>query len=130
MKITEKQKEELKERLLENYDSNNSGLTEMIIDDFIDNIEEYASETKLDDMIADIVGRADNSYGCNTYNSAKLIAENIFEFNEIVSEMEQQGYKFKMSEVEENLVKVLDYICQNIILDQKCDTLEELIESL
>ena len=130
MKITEKQKEELKERLLENYDSKNSGLTEMIIDDFIDNIEEYASETKLDDMIADIVGRADNSYDCNTYNSAKLIAENIFEFNEIVSEMEQQGYKFKMSEVEENLVKVLDYICQNIILDQKCDTLEELIESL
>lgn len=130
MEITEKQKEELRERLLENYDSNNIDLTEMIVDDFIENIGEYAGETKLDDMIAETVGRYEGSYNCNTYKSAKLIAENIFEFINIVAEMEQQGYKFKISEVEENLVKVLDYICQNTILAQDCDTLEELIESL
>ena len=35
-----------------------------------------------------------------------------------------------ISATEINLVKVLCYICDNTILAQNCDTLEELIESL
>ena len=131
MKITEKQKEELKERLLENYDSNNSGLTEMIIDDFIDRIEEYDSESELQDIVNDITGNYSGSYNCSNFESARLIAENIFEFNSIAEEMEENGYgKFEITETETNLVKVLCYICDNTILAQNCNTLEELIESL
>lgn len=131
MEITEKQKEELKERLLENYDSNYDGLTEMIIDDFIDKIEEYDGESELQDIINDITGNYNGSYNCSTFESAKLIAENIFEFNSIAEEMEESGYgKFEITETEINLVKVLWYICDNTILAQNCDTLEELIESL
>lgn len=131
MKITEKQKEELKERLLENYDSYNCGLAEMIIDEFIDKIEEYDSTASLQDIVDDITGNANGSYTCSTFESAKLIAENIFEFNELAKEMEESGYeKFEITETEINLVKVLYYICNNTILAQNCDTLEELIESL
>lgn len=131
MKITEKQKEELKERLFENYDSYNCGLAEMIIDDFIDRIEEYDGESELQDIINDITGNYSGSYTCSTFKSAKLIAENIFEFNLIAEEMEENGYgKFEITETEINLVKVLCYICDNTILAQNCDTLEELIESL
>lgn len=131
MKITEKQKEELKERLLESYDSNNNSLAEMIIDDFIDKIEEYDGESELQDIINDITGNYNGSYNCSTFESAKLIAENIFEFNSIAEEMEENGYgKFEITETEINLVKVLCYICDNTILAQNCDTLEELIESL
>lgn len=54
MKITEKQKEELKERLLENYDSYNCELAEMIIDDFIDKIEESDGTASLQDIVDDI----------------------------------------------------------------------------
>lgn len=57
MKITEKQKEELKERLLENYDSYNCELAEMIIDDFIDKIEEYDNTASLQDIVDDITGK-------------------------------------------------------------------------
>lgn len=57
MKINEKQKEELKERLLENYDSYNCGLAEMIIDDFIDKIEEYDNTASLQDIVNDITGK-------------------------------------------------------------------------
>lgn len=57
MKITEKQKEELKERLLENYDSYNCELAEMIIDDFIDEIEEYDNTASLQDIVDDITGK-------------------------------------------------------------------------
>ena len=131
MEITERQKEELKERLLENYDSNNNGLAEMIIDDFIDRIEEYNGEDELQNIVDDITGNDSGSYTCSTFESAKLIAENIFEFNSIAEEMEENGYgKFEITETEINLVKVLYYICDNTILAQKCDTLEELIESL
>lgn len=131
MEITEKQKEELKERLLENYDNYNSTLAEMIIDDFIDKIGEYNGDANLEDMVNDITGFNDGSYNCSTYKSAQLIAENIFEFNDIVYEMKENlDIKFEITEVEENLVKVLFYICQNTILAQNCDTLEELIESL
>lgn len=88
MEITEKQKEELKERLLENYNSYNCGLAEMIIDGFIDKIEEYDSTASLQDIVDDITGNANGSYVCSTFKSAKLIAENIFEFNEIAVENE------------------------------------------
>lgn len=57
MKITEKQKEELKERLLENYDSYNCELAEMIIDDFIDKIEESDGTASLQDIVDDITGK-------------------------------------------------------------------------
>lgn len=57
MEITEKQKEELKERLLESYDSNNNSLAEMIIDDFIDKIEEYDNTASLQDIVDDITGK-------------------------------------------------------------------------
>lgn len=131
MKINKKQKEELKERLLENYDCYNNCLAEMIIDDFIDRIDEYDDDANLEDMVDDITGIKDESYTCSTYESAKLIAENIFEFNEIAEEMEENGCAgFKITETEINLVKVLCYICDNTILAQNCDTLEELIESL
>lgn len=131
MKITEKKKEELRERLLENYDSYNCGLAEMIIDDFIDEIEEYDGDANLQDIVDDITGNYNGSYTCSTFESAKIIAENIFEFNEIAEEMEENGYgKFEITETEINLVKVLCYICNNTILAQDCDTLEELIESL
>lgn len=131
MKINEKQKEELKERLLENYDCYNNCLAEMIIDDFIDRIDEYDDDANLEDMVDDITGIKDYSYTCSTYESAKLIAENIFEFNELAEEMEESGYaELKVSETEKNLVQVLYYICKNTILAQNRDTLEELIESL
>lgn len=89
MEITEKQKEELKERLLENYNSYNCGLAEMIIDDFIDKIEEYDGTASLQNIVDDITENANGSYVCSTFKSAKLIAENIFEFNEIAEEMEE-----------------------------------------
>ena len=131
MEITEKQKEELKERLLENYNSNNNGLAEMIIDDFIEGIEYYNGESELQDIVYDITGIYNDSYNCSTFESARLIAENIFEFNEIAKEMEENGYaKFEITKTEINLVRVLCYICNNTILSQNCDTLEELIESL
>ena len=131
MKITEKQKEELKERLLENYDSYNCELAEMIIDDFIEGIEYYNGESELQDIVYDITGIYNDSYNCSTFESARLIAENIFEFNEIAKEMEENGYaKFEITKTEINLVRVLCYICNNTILGQNCDILEELIESL
>lgn len=102
MEITEKQKEELKERLLESYDSNNNSLAEMIIDDFIDKIEEYDNTASLQDIVDDITGNANGSYTCNTFRSAKLIAENIFEFNSIAEEMEESGYgKFEIQKLKQ-----------------------------
>ena len=131
MELEEKKKEELKEKLLENYDSYNCGLAEMIIDDFIDKIKDYDGEDELQNIVDDITGNNDGSYTCNTYESAKIIAENIFEFNSIAEEMEEAGYgKFEITETEINLVKVLCYICYCTILAQNCNTLEELIESL
>ena len=104
----------------------------MIIDDFIDKIEEYDGKDNLEDIVNVITGNYDGSYTCNTFRSARLIAENIFEFNDIANEMiEELGTTFfDIRETEKNLVDVLLYICQNTILAQNCDTLEELIESL
>lgn len=131
MEITEKQKEELGERLLESYDSYNNTLAEMIIDDFIDIIDDYNGESDLQDMVDDITGNYNGSYNCSAYESAKIIAENIFEFNDIANEMiEELGTTFDIRATEKNLVNVLLYICQNTILAQNCGTLEELIESL
>lgn len=131
MEITEKQKEELGERLLESYDSYNNTLAEMIIDDFIDIIDDYNGESNLQDMVDDITGNYNGSYNCSAYESAKIMAENIFEFNDIANEMiEELGTTFDIRATEKNLVNVLLYICQNTILAQNCDTLEELIESL
>ena len=119
------------ELLLESYDNHNDNLARMIIDDFIDRIEDYDGEDELQNIVDDITGNDNGSYTCSTFESAKLIAENIFEFNSIAEEMEENGYgKFEITETEINLVKVLCYICDNTILAQNCNTLEELIESL
>lgn len=67
MKINGKQKEELKERLLENYDCYNNCLAEMIVDDFIDRIDEYDDDANLENMVDDITGIKDYSYTCSTY---------------------------------------------------------------
>lgn len=131
MELKGNQKEELKERLLEDYNSYNNTLAEMIIDNFIEVVTDYEGETDLEDIVDDITGNYNGSYTCSTYESAKLIAENIFEFNEIAEEMEGNGYgEFKVTETEINLVRVLHYICNCTILAQNCSTLEELIESL
>ena len=132
MKISKEKKELLEDMLLENCTSFNCGLTRMIIKDFIDIIEEYEENELLENIISDITGLNSESYNCSTYESAKLIAENIFEFNEIAEEMiNQYGENyFDITETEKNLVKVLYYICENTILNQDCETLEELINKI
>lgn len=132
MKISEEKKELLEDMLLENCTSFNCGLTRMIIKDFVDRVEEYEENEFLENIIADITGLNSESYNCSTYESAKLIAENIFEFNEIVEEMinEYGENYFDITETEKNLVKVLVYICENTILNQDCGTLEELINKI
>ena len=134
MKISKEKKELLEDMLLENCTSFNCGLTRMIIKDFIDIIEEYEENELLENIISDITGLNSESYNCSTYESAKLIAENIFEFNEIAEEMiEQYAFGkdyFNITETEKNLVKVLYYICENTILNQDCETLEELINKI
>ena len=132
MKISEEKKELLEDMLLENCTSFNCGLTRMIIKDFIDRIEEYEDNEFLENIIYDVTGLNSGSYNCSTYESAKLIAENIFEFNEIVEEMINEYGKdyFDITETEKNLVKVLVYICENTILNQDCGTLEELINKI
>lgn len=132
MKISEEKKELLEDMLLENCTSFNCELTRMIIKDFIDRVEEYEENEFLENIISDITGLNSESYNCSTYESAKLIAENIFEFNEIVEEMINEYGKdyFDITETEKNLVKVLVYICENTILNQDCGTLEELINKI
>ena len=132
MKISEEKKELLEDMLLENCTSFNCKLTRMIIQDFIDRIEEYEDNELLENIISDITGLNSESYNCSTYESAKLIAENIFEFNEIAEEMINEYGKdyFDITETEKNLVKVLVYICENTILNQDCETLEELINKI
>ncbi|MDY5984765.1 MAG: hypothetical protein SPI94_04770 [Candidatus Onthovivens sp.] len=134
MKISEEKKELLEDMLLENCTSFNCGLTRMIIKDFVDRVEEYEENELLENIISDITGLNSESYNCSTYESAKLIAENIFEFNEIAEEMiEQYAFGkdyFDITETEKNLVKVLYYICENTILNQDCETLEELINKI
>ena len=103
----------------------------MIINDFLDNIEEYEENNGLEDICNDITGNYDGSYTCSTYESAKLIAENIFEFNAIGEEIENNwGAPLNAVDTERNLVIVLLYICQQTILSQDCETLGELVEKL
>ena len=138
MKISEEQRETIERELIATYSENGfelyngwNGLCNMIINDFLDNIEEYDENCHLEDMCNDITGNYDGSYTCSTYESAKLIAENIFEFNEIVDNMEEIGFApLKVTETEKNLVKVLLFICDITILNQDCYTLGELVEKL
>lgn len=138
MKINEEQKETIERELIATYSENGfelyngwNGLCSMIINDFLDNIEGYDENCYLEDMVNDICGDANGSYTCSTYESAKLIAENIFEFNEIVDNMEEIGFApLKVTETEKNLVKVLLFICDITILNQDCETLGKLVEKL
>ena len=134
MKISEEKREMLKNMLMENCTTYNCDLQRMIIEDFVDRVEEYEENELLENIISDITGLNSESYNCSTYESAKLIAENIFEFNEIAEEMiEQYAFGtdyFNITETEKNLVKVLYYICENTILNQDCETLEELINKI
>ena len=132
MKISEEKKELLEDMLLENCTMYNCDLQRMIIKDFVDRVEEYEDNEFLENIISDVTGLNSESYNCSTYESAKLIAENIFEFNEIVEEMINEYGKdyFDITETEKNLVKVLVYICENTILNQDCGTLEELINKI
>ena len=134
MKISEEKREMLKDMLMENCTTYNCDLQRMIIEDFVDRVEEYEENELLENIISDITGLNSESYNCSTYESAKLIAENIFEFNEIDEEMiEQYAFGkdyFNITETEKNLVKVLYYICENTILNQDCETLEELINKI
>ena len=132
MKISEEKKEMLEDMLMENCTMYNCDLQRMIIKDFVDRVEEYEENELLENIISDITGLNSESYNCSTYESAKLIAENIFEFNEIAEEMIEQYGKdyFDITETEKNLVKVLYYICENTILNQDCETLEELINKI
>lgn len=138
MKINEEQKETIESELVAKYCENGfelyngwNGLYSMIINDFLDNIEEYDENCYLEDMVNDICGNANGSYTCSTYESAKLIAENIFEFNEIVEEIEKNlGISLNVVDTEKNLVCVLLYICDLTILSCGCETLGELVEKL
>ena len=134
MKISEEKREMLKDMLMENCTTYNCDLQRMIIEDFVDRVEEYEENELLENIISDITGLNSESYNCSTYESAKLIAENIFEFNEIAEEMiEQYAFGtdyFNITETEKNLVKVLYYICENTILNQDCETLEGLINKI
>lgn len=138
MKINEEQKETIERELIATYSENGfelyngwNGLCSMIINDFLDNIEEYEENNYLEDIVNDICGNANGSYTCSTYESAKLIAENIFEFNAIGEEIEDNwGAPLNAVDTERNLVIVLLYICQQTILSQDCETLGELVEKL
>ena len=134
MKISKEKKELLEDMLMENCTMYNCDLQRMIIKDFVNRVEKYEENELLENIISDITGLNSESYNCSTYESAKLIAENIFEFNEIAEEMiEQYAFGkdyFNITETEKNLVKVLYYICENTILNQDCETLEELINKI
>ena len=139
MKINEEQKETIKSELVAKYCENGfelyngwNGLYSMIINDFLDNIEEYDENCYLEDIVNDICGNANGSYTCSTYESAKLIAENIFEFNQAIEDMRAIGYEynFDIVETEKNLVVVLLFICDMSILALGVETLGELVEKL
>ena len=131
MELTENQKENLMELLLESYDNHNDNLARMIIEDFIERIEDYGEDDRLENIVDDITGNYSGSYNCSTFESARIIAENIFEFIALVDDIQMfNGTRFDITEVERNLVVVLDYICQNTILAQDCNTLGELINKL
>ena len=138
MKLNKEEKEKLKRMLVNRYAGNGyetgfgwNGLGGMIFDDFIDRLDEYLEDdTYLTDICNDITGNFNGSYTCSTYESAKLIAENIFEFNQAVEDMEEIGYDYKLdiTETEKNLVIVLLFICDMSILALGVDTVKELEE--
>lgn len=139
MKISKEQREKLERILVDKYADNGfdrsygwNGLGNMIINDFLDKIEEYDKNINLQDIVNDITGNYNGSYTCNTYESAKLIAENIFEFNQAIEDMRAIGYEynFDIVETEKNLVVVLLFICDMSILALGVETLGELVEKL
>lgn len=139
MKLKKEEKEKLEKMLVNKYAENGfdisfgwNGLGNMIFNDFIAKIEECdENNINLEDICNDITGNYDGSYTCSTYESAKLIAENIFEFNEIVEEIEKNlGISLNVVDTEKNLVCVLLYICDLTILSCGCETLGELVEKL
>lgn len=138
MEISKEQREKIRKELINTYEdygfqlyNGYDGLCGMIIEDFLDNVGEYEGSSYLEDICNSITGNVDKSYTCSTFKSAKIIADNIFEFNDIAREIEEQlGQKLNITETERNLIVVLLYICQVTILNQGCETLEELIEKL
>lgn len=136
MEISKEQREKIEREFISTYNNYGfdygwNGLGNMIINDFLNKIEEYDKNISLQDIVNDITGNYDGSYTCNTYESAKIIAENIFEFNEIAEEIEKNwGNPLNAVDTEKNLVSVLFYICQLTILNYDCETLGELIEKL
>lgn len=139
MKISKEQREKLERILVDKYADNGfdrsygwNGLGNMIINDFLDRIEECDKNISLQDIVNDITGNYDGSYTCNTYESAKLIADNIYEFNQAIEEMRAIGYEynFDIVETEKNLVVVLLFICDMSILALEYETLEDFIEGL
>lgn len=138
MEINKEQREKIERELISKYNDHGfdlsygwNGLGNMIINDFLNKIEEYDKNISLQDIVNDITGNYDGSYTCNTYESAKIIAENIFEFNEISEEIEKSwGTPLNAVDTEKNLVSVLLFICDLTILNYDCETLGELIEKL
>lgn len=137
MEISKEQREKIRKELMNKYEEEGfnygkSSLGSMIIDDFVyDAIDEYDESSYLEDIVNNITGNYDGSYTCDIYKSAQLIADNIFEFNEIAEAIEENfGTSLNVVDTEKNLVCVLLYICNLTILDCGCETLEELIEEL
>lgn len=140
MKLKKEEKEKLEKMLVNKYVENGfdisfgwNGLGNMIFNDFMDKIEECnENNISLEDICNDITGNYDGSYTCSTYESAKLIAENIFEFNQAIENMRAIGYEynFDIVETEKNLVVVLLFICDMSILALGVETLGELVEKL
>ena len=140
MKLKKEEKEKLEKMLVNKYVENGfdisfgwNGLGNMIFNDFMAKIEECnENNISLEDICNDITGNYDGSYTCSTYESAKLIAENIFEFNQAIEDMRAIGYEynFDIVETEKNLVVVLLFICDMSILALGVETLGELIEKL
>lgn len=140
MKLKKEEKEELEKMLVNKYVENGfdisfgwNGLGNMIFNDFMAKIEECnENNISLEDICNDITGNYDGSYTCSTYESAKLIAENIFEFNQAIEDMRAIGYEynFDIVETEKNLVVVLLFICDMSILALGVETLGELVEKL
>lgn len=140
MKLKKEEKEKLEKMLVNKYVENGfdisfgwNGLGNMIFNDFMAKIEECnENNISLEDICNDITGNYDGSYTCSTYESAKLIAENIFEFNQAIEDMREIGYEynFDIVETEKNLVVVLLFICDMSILALGVETLGELVEKL
>ena len=140
MKLKKEEKEKLEKMLVNKYLENGfdrsfgwNGLGNMIFNDFMAKIEECnENNISLEDICNDITGNYDGSYTYNTYKSAKLIAENIFEFNQAIEDMRAIGYEynFDIVETEKNLVVVLLFICDMSILALGVETLGEVVEKL